>query len=898
MVSVALNVQNNGSEQGNLLLQMKLTQADPTTGAITVVDVFTDPAPFSAPKGINPRTITHQAPGFLKGDFKVLLSLSNSGGLTYSMTWAGTVRLAGTGDFALITPSGCSLSVDGDTKQYPTSIGVDVSKTEVLRGVCVVKNQSVSAKEYRLGFTQFRRSQSSGESVRPLEIVGEGIAFKSGESKEITFVIPRMEAPQAYDAVVAFYDASGKLSSNELPLHYVVRGLSATIQQAQYVGDADTGTVAVSFDWTVSADSHFQARKRSVTAPGTYSAQASIEDQSGAVCATSEKKPLENGTGHTSVSAALSGECSGARVKVAILDPSGTVLDQQTINPGAPLFAPNQSKGVDILSGPSASTDGGRNRVLAIVGLALLLILFVIAFVQRRRTRPTVIGILFVILLLRGGEASAVQWGLHYNVYGDVNHYVNTTATASLEKTKYAPGDTVNVTITLQDSICNDGWFAPTIFGFVSGPQSPNYGVFDDSKVTGTVSLLTSPGDSDYPGSSCLNSKSEFQKSDFCTQDCRAAYEKGQLSSTGEATPALRDPIDPQSPWWSSLDPGMSWGPPATYPGQQVCPYQTATILKTYVAHPLRGNPFNFPLNIGGKPVSFDQQFTVDGGTGITTITNPTHWAGTPYTVNLGTVPNPPVGMVADYSYDSVVCVRLQAGFADSFNSCVRLPVNVMIPPRADGVCGPAAKDYAAAETGFSGDKCTDRKSTVVAINPYIDAANADRVLFPTQGNMTQWQCSGISGGNPVRCTATRKLPTRLHICPATGLTLNPGQTSMNPLKAYYDELTCPDSKPEVTAQWSSSDPNIATVDGGTVTAGHPDTLPKQTSITATYTPPGGSEEQTAVPVNVACVPQATCGELQAAQCTAVTGIRDSCNTLCGSGTRNCADTNWKETTP
>lgn len=84
-----------------------------------------------------------------------------------------------------------------------------------------------------------------------------------------------------------------------------------------------------------------------------------------------------------------------------------------------------------------------------------------------------------------------------------------------------------------------------------------------------------------------------------------------------------------------------------------------------------------------------------------------------------------------------------------------------------NGTCGAAATDYAANETGFSGEYCSHGR------------ANPSAPVFPTYGETTTWECNGIDGGASVTCTATRALEPIVGSCgTANGKTYLAGDSS------------------------------------------------------------------------------------------------------------------------
>lgn len=100
-----------------------------------------------------------------------------------------------------------------------------------------------------------------------------------------------------------------------------------------------------------------------------------------------------------------------------------------------------------------------------------------------------------------------------------------------------------------------------------------------------------------------------------------------------------------------------------------------------------------------------------------------------------------------------------------------------------NGVCGAAAKAYAAEETAFAGAYCT--AGTAMPANS----------SFPNPGNSTSWTCSGTNGGDSPSCTASRTdslLVSSVHLsssCVSAGGTV---RKEGSVLMCRFDQSSCP----------------------------------------------------------------------------------------------------------
>ncbi len=456
-VDVTFDIANYGDTQNNVVTRLDLIKVEGSS-RITI-DSFVEKTPFQVEKGKTvPKTIRYVAPEFASGDFQLLVSLVNVSGMTYAIGNAGTITLSGSGQYALLQSDKCYLSVEGEAGdvKYPLSLGVDIDTAETLLGHCAVKNLADHDLNAKLAFDTSWRS-AAGKSVETAPVENADVNIAAGATKEITFRIPTTTVAQAYNVVVSLVDEKGAKASNDVIAHYVVRGVSATIQQAQYSIDASAATV--SFDWTPSADSHFQARKRSFDT-NTYYAQVNGE-LNGAVCATSDKLAVDAANPkHEIVKLPLTGACTNPTLRLTLTDASGTVLDERIMNESAQGGVAARTNLVSsVLSGPSSILVAA----LKIFGaLTVLLIVLIMAWKFRRKS---LLFIFFASALFIGGSsAHAMTWGHTYcGIPGDC---VTLTMTSNLNKSTYLPGENIVLNYSLVDSLCIDGTFFPASIMF------------------------------------------------------------------------------------------------------------------------------------------------------------------------------------------------------------------------------------------------------------------------------------------------------------------------------------------------------------------------------------------------------------------------------------------------
>jgi hypothetical protein len=450
--SVAFDIVNNGDTQNNVVTKLDLIKVDGKSRV--TMDSFVETTPFQVVKSAKiPKTVEYIAPSYISGEFELLVSLVNVSGMTYSIGNAGNITLEGTGQYALLQSDKCYLSVageKGDTK-YPLALGVDIATPEVLVGHCLVKNLASGALNADLRFATSWRS-AVGKSVDAPVVKNDPVSLAAGESKEITFAVPTATVPQSYNAVISLTNAAGEPVSNEVIAHYVVSGLSGTLQQAQYIV-TDAGAEA-SFEWTPSADSHFQSRTQQ-QGTGTYFVKLAAETAKGEVCASSETVKLDEiAIKRETVSVSYPNGCKNPILRLSLVDANGAVLDERLLNetPSADPSA-QRASALSVLGGSSSTLMSA----LKVFG-ALTVLLFVIIIVWRSK-RKSLLFIFFASALFYGGHSAQAMTWQHAYEYGSDTFLL--TMTGSLDKQNYRQGETITLNYSMVDSRCNDGVFIP-----------------------------------------------------------------------------------------------------------------------------------------------------------------------------------------------------------------------------------------------------------------------------------------------------------------------------------------------------------------------------------------------------------------------------------------------------
>ncbi|MBU2633279.1 hypothetical protein KJ751_02115, partial [Patescibacteria group bacterium] len=367
----------------------------------TVVDekVYEEVLSFQENEAVT-KKIEYEAPGFLVGEYDVWVVAKNNAGLFLAMQNIGMVSFWGTDFYLEIEGSTCYLQVEGEKLgvKYTPLQGVDISSDEDIIAKCKIKNHFNIPIKFRPLFETYRRS-TFGEKISAPSLPGnEGeVSIDGDEEKEISFVLPRANVPQAYD-VKLFLAGSvdGKIISNFAVFHYVLRGSSATVQNIQLDKDYySKGDIAkVSFFWTSSADSFPGTRAQAGTILSSVVLEGVIEGCSEKFFHTPSDADAQLIT--VTVDVPITKKCENPEVKLSIKSGAG-LLDEANFN---------------IKSGERSE------YTLLIVILAFIILAGLIIFGRRKKTTVPLMLLLFLVVgmsffIPRGDvSADAVSWGI------------------------------------------------------------------------------------------------------------------------------------------------------------------------------------------------------------------------------------------------------------------------------------------------------------------------------------------------------------------------------------------------------------------------------------------------------------------------------------------------------
>ncbi|MFH0969443.1 MAG: hypothetical protein V1804_02960 [Patescibacteria group bacterium] len=364
------------------------------------------------------KEIEYQAPEFLNGDYLIFIVFRNSKANILGTDIIGKVSLKGSEGYVNINT--CLLSVKDDKIKneffpngYPINAGIDLAPEEELIAKCKISNNFSEAVEFTPQFENYFRS-IFGTLISTEK--QSSVNINAGETREVSFTVPKISKPQAYDAVLSLFN-NGEIISNKIVFHYVIQGFSGTIQNL--LSDEATyqkgETAKISFYLTGSADYFPGARGQGSRLEGGVM-EISISNKDGSKCSETVQKQLTSIKELTNQKQGLEvpiiADCSLPQIKAEFKDRNGNVLDRATYN----IFS-NDAEKKELEKEKSAEKK--MNKWILISGLILIILLIsVLAYLfykkkSENKSIATLIGILAAtgVFFLWGG----VSYGASVN---------------------------------------------------------------------------------------------------------------------------------------------------------------------------------------------------------------------------------------------------------------------------------------------------------------------------------------------------------------------------------------------------------------------------------------------------------------------------------------------------
>ncbi|MCA9362169.1 hypothetical protein KC906_02235, partial [Candidatus Kaiserbacteria bacterium] len=430
-VDVTFTLLNGKGAQPDMRYKLDLIYDNDGNDAPVIIDTMVYPEVLSVSEGETlVQNVTYTAPAYLTGVYQLYLTVENSSGLTLAIgTVEGYLELEGTGEYVNLAPGNCYLAVSGTDEQFDLEQGVDVMPgSDTITAHCEVQS-FLGTEQAIYPVLGVRERSMLGDVVAPEQILQSAVVTAPAEgsfSFSAPLTIPA--DPQSYDATLYFQNSAGAKISNTIPLHFVVQGLSATIQNVVLNADAyKAGDEAVvQFTWSGSAGSFEGARYESIGLDDPR-VVLQVADHTGITCSAEQSFPLTEGEQVVNLRLPIASDCAYPLVSAYLYDGT-TLLDTKELSFGTP-----EAKPASLPAGDDEEESAG------IVVTVLLLILLLVAVVgvvwylkqseqgggdddrdeasdsdgQRGQVPPVGMALLFLGVLLTGfslpaGEAQAV----------------------------------------------------------------------------------------------------------------------------------------------------------------------------------------------------------------------------------------------------------------------------------------------------------------------------------------------------------------------------------------------------------------------------------------------------------------------------------------------------------
>lgn len=321
-------------------------------------------------------TLVYDVPEIFEGTYTLQLSAGTGNGITLATVPVDEVTFTRKDTFALyIETESCYLSI-GDTAEdrYDLYRGYDFSPDENVEVVCQTEANEGSDVQYTPRF-ETRERVPMGDIVDS----GEGEKVSVSESGSITIPLRMPERPQAYDASIVLIDDEGN-QSNEINLHYVVQGESATagvihLDKTEY----DSGDVArVTMNIIGQADQYLGSRAEKKDIGGeVFKYSLNIVDGNGVLCGSLENQMYDASDVVSTIEIPIETECRNPEVRFAVMNDSGEELDSYSMN----LSSEEEEEPVQL-----PEQIDNKNMVIAgFLAIASILLLFVAFLLLRKK---------------------------------------------------------------------------------------------------------------------------------------------------------------------------------------------------------------------------------------------------------------------------------------------------------------------------------------------------------------------------------------------------------------------------------------------------------------------------------------------------------------------------------
>lgn len=450
---IGMTIKGGASVNSDVIVGLTLMNVAGKSGKSSVYDtrVYRDKPITLLPGSALVEKFYYETPPGLSGDFRIGVNLYNTRGMFLARAFTEKIMLKGRSDgMAMILADTCSLKIAGEKKtSYNLTQGVPLDATETLSLECRVKNTSAKALTVRALYDTHRRNIYTAVQST---VTGDPISFAPKQTKAISFRFPVPAEPQAYDTVVSLSHSGSGAKSNSVFSHFVVRGMSGTIQEISLDKPSyEKGETAnVAFFVTGPADNFRSPREdkndNKQTQPASMEATLILASH-GVSCAERKMTILGERDYAQTIALPVVSSCPDAALTLTLASAGKTLDTARTPF----LMSPEMLK--PIIAKPvalPAPISHGLARVFII--LALLILGIGIFYWRKSKITKTlvIVAIIFgsgAFLLPHRADAApeSVTWTTNGREF-----------TASIPKSAYAPGETVDLTGTSLGLWCSN----------------------------------------------------------------------------------------------------------------------------------------------------------------------------------------------------------------------------------------------------------------------------------------------------------------------------------------------------------------------------------------------------------------------------------------------------------
>lgn len=522
-VNLSFEISNKEKIQTGVKYSVKLVK-ESEKGQFVVDEKVYDESLTLSENSFIQKEITYNAPSGLDGEYSLLIVSRSESGYVFSVSYGGKIELKRTKEGVYIMNETCNITVNSDKfkRSYSLTDGVDINQEENLVLNCKVINTLATEASLTPKFeTHFRTIY--GEKVPHIDVTNEKITLSPKEEKSVSITLPKAKSPQAYDVKTSLSYNGGE--SNSVVAHYVIQGVSATIQNASLDKDfyMKGETANILFSWFPSADNFPNSRLGKATEVAEIFVKGRITNNTGLKCVDDIYEPLsqDHNTMKNNISLPVKRDCVNPNLSFSLLDKDGNVLDERTFS-------------VETAS-KEAPQNTNTKMIIIIIAILVVIVLLVIFFIKNKKSdtginNNTIASIAILAIFLFGLAFSTIKTNANQLVINGgetggsgVYQYTASTgvtppglsATIGLDQLVYDANFPVGVTASLYYVACTNATRNIIATGYITNENrsytGPTKTLFN-STISGTESqiyntaIFTAPS---APGNYVLNVKVE-----------------------------------------------------------------------------------------------------------------------------------------------------------------------------------------------------------------------------------------------------------------------------------------------------------------------------------------------------------------------------------------------------